>query len=144
MTTSCWVSLLRTKGIGYVELMRGKQRAYLHRGVWEEINGALSNDMELHHVCGDKRCYNPRHLLPVGSLAHHWLHRSTHCQKGHSLQDAYVTVLRDGKRVMRACRPCRTAARHTGEYKAKQRIRAARHAACRASLRRECGLEGKP
>ena len=116
MQTACWTAFGKPHGNGYVRVVRDKQRALYHRAVWEEANGSLCEELELHHLCDNKRCYRPSHLIPVGTVAHHWLHRPTHCKRGHSMEDAYFAIIRSRGKTQRHCRPCTVVRRARPEY----------------------------
>jgi hypothetical protein len=64
--TGCWLWTggLDLKGYGTVF---GKGA---HRFAFEERHGPL-NGRHLHHVCANRRCVNPAHLLPVADAAAH-------------------------------------------------------------------------
>ena len=50
----------------YVE---GRHRMY-HVHIWEQANGPLPHDHEVHHTCGNRACCNPDHLEAVPSREH--------------------------------------------------------------------------
>src|SRR3990167_9704449 len=55
MQTACWTAFGKPHGNGYVRVVRDKQRALYHRAVWEEANGSLCEELELHHLCDNTR-----------------------------------------------------------------------------------------
>ena len=77
-----------------------------HRVVWErEADVPIPEDHEIHHLCGNPRCINIRHLAAVHKAKHKTLHKllRTHCRRGHAYkEDSFVNS--EGNRV---CRPCR-------------------------------------
>jgi hypothetical protein len=57
----------------------GKQR-HAHRVVYEQLVGPVPEGLVLHHVCGNRLCVNPAHLLPVSRGQHVVIHiRRIHC-----------------------------------------------------------------
>ena len=58
MTSPCRESPI-TGGPGY-----GKHRnqQYLHRWVWEQINGPIPSGMEVMHICDNRACFRYDHL----------------------------------------------------------------------------------
>lgn len=78
----------------------------MHRLVWEEVNGPISKGMELHHLCANRRCYRPSHLICLGRRAHKWLdgRMPSHCPKGHLYQG-----LNKGGGLYRRCKTCANA-----------------------------------
>lgn len=49
---------------------KGGTNALAHRVAYELRHGAIPEGHHLHHVCREKRCINPSHLLPVPSTEH--------------------------------------------------------------------------
>lgn len=104
MSLGCWIWLRAVGSHGYAN----GRTATIHTAAWREVFG--DTDLELHHLCGEKLCYNPRHLIPVGNLAHQYLHNNsavqnaskTHCLRGHPFnkQNTYLS------KGWRRCRRC--------------------------------------
>jgi len=112
--TSCWNWLGPLSGTGYGRIYprRGKAKAY-HRVVWEELNGPIDRKMDLHHLCENKRCYNPKHLMALGRAAHMFLHSGgfswrgkTECRRGHVLVDENIRIRQLRGFPIRVCRVC--------------------------------------
>lgn len=63
----------------------------IHVQVWEALNGPKPTGMELHHLCGVKRCYSPDHLMLLHRRAHLFLEgryfprKCSHPLSGHNL-----------------------------------------------------------
>jgi hypothetical protein len=67
--TQCWEWTLQTsRGYGYVKV-NGKKRI-AHRAVYEAIKGLIPPGMDLHHICGNRRCVNPDHVEPLPQHVH--------------------------------------------------------------------------
>ena len=62
--SKCWV-WVRALTKGYGRLYAGGQYVYAHRYLYEYINGPVPVALELHHICGNKSCVRPDHLVPV-------------------------------------------------------------------------------
>jgi len=102
--TDCLLWEGRLDRDGYAK--RGE--VYVHREVMDAPKG-----MEVHHLCGNRGCVEPEHLLVVNRADHLKLHKMTHCRKaGHPLKQ--------GKK-QQVCNPC--AAESAREYRARQKER---------------------
>jgi len=113
ISSSCWIWLGVVSRHGYGRAYNPEKMIseVVHRQVWEQMNGPLGSGLELHHLCGEKRCYRPDHLIAVGRLAHRYLEglsRAT-CPLGH-LYDGVNTYFRPDRPWSRMCRACRAAA----------------------------------
>lgn len=99
-------------------------RGLVHRLMYEAANGAISDGLQLDHLCHDpklcvggarcphRRCCNPAHLEPVsnrvnvlrgGGFAAVNASRIS-CPQGHPYDDANTYSAPDGWRQCRACR----------------------------------------
>jgi hypothetical protein len=61
-----WTGHVDAKGYGTMG-----DGALAHRFSWQLAHGQLEPGVVLHHVCRDRRCVNPAHLLPVPTVALH-------------------------------------------------------------------------
>lgn len=71
--TGCWIWLLSTT-LGYGVTWTGKRTIQAHRYYYQQKYGALNSATILHHVCGNRRCCNPDHLMPMTRTEHVHLH----------------------------------------------------------------------
>lgn len=109
---ACWIWLKARNPAGYGILWRGYAGSILvHRAVWQAHNGVIPREMELHHLCGNKACYNLAHLMCVGHLAHAFLDGRvhTHCVNGHEYTSNNTYWRTDRKQPTRQCVECRRA-----------------------------------
>ena len=112
LDTPCRESPIRG-GPGY-----GKHRnqQYLHRWVWEQVNGPIPEGMLVRHRCDNPPCFRYDHLL-LGTVADNtadMLERGRarngkerdHCVHGHPYDEAntYERKDRPGHRECRTCR----------------------------------------
>lgn len=86
-----------------------RRRVYLHRLVWELLNGPVPEGLILDHLCRNTVCVRPDHLEPVTHKVNiqrgrHWHAEATHCPKGHPYDE--INTRRD-QRGYRHCRACR-------------------------------------
>lgn len=66
-TTPCWIGNGGRTGAGYT-LMKTAPRTpqvYIHRVMYERVNGPIPEGLELDHLCRQRACCNPEHLEPV-------------------------------------------------------------------------------
>lgn len=95
---------------------------YAHRVAYEIAYGPIPNGRAIHHICGNKGCVRPDHLLCVTPAEHvlidvnmhcHGLKMRTHCPKGHEYSEENTIWVKDGRsRKCRACRPEKDADRY--------------------------------
>lgn len=96
---------------GYGQYRTVETNLYAHRMAYELLVGPIPEGLEIHHVCGVRRCVNVQHLVTL-TKHEHWRisdspsakrARQTHCQHGHEFdaKNTYVTA-----RGHRRCRRC--------------------------------------
>jgi hypothetical protein len=121
-----WTGALNPEGYGiltYVAISPYPIRA--HRLSYELSVGPIPDNMHVHHVCENRRCVNPAHLMAVDAREHivnltpgsasYKASRVTHCPHGHEYTPENTWI--DGKRdwpasassAIRTC--CRNASR---------------------------------
>lgn len=83
-----------------------------HRFAYELAHDVTLLPQEpLHHMCQNKLCVNPAHLIRTTYQEHQGrYHRPTHCKRGHALTEDN-TYLTNGGRTCRRCAIDRAAAR---------------------------------
>jgi hypothetical protein len=54
--------------------IKGHSR-YVHRAAWEYVNGPVPSGLQLHHICLNRACCNPEHLVPLTARDHSAAHR---------------------------------------------------------------------
>lgn len=115
-TDTCWLWLGRANKGGYGLAWLGRSSTPVatsaHRVVYERLVGPIPPDMQLDHLCRNRRCVNPHHLevvtprvntlRGVGISAQNAV--ATHCKRGHPFDPANTLIDIRGSRVCRACR----------------------------------------
>ena len=95
---------------GYGQVYRAPKFLLAHRYAWEISVGPLSDRLTLHHICRNKVCVNPNHLVPLDWSTHTRIDshnaRKTHCPRGHPYDEAN-TIHTSPPRPQRVCRTCR-------------------------------------
>jgi hypothetical protein len=61
----CWVSLVSHNGLRYSQIKINGKEYYLHRVIYEIFKGSIPFEMQLDHLCRNRKCCNPNHLEPV-------------------------------------------------------------------------------
>lgn len=108
----------RTKGYGHRYVKgtgrKGRRYEYIHRWVWEQINGPVPDGMIVMHRCDNPPCFRYDHLYlgtPADNMADkmskgRWgppRRRRTHCKRGHEFTPENTRIRSNGYRVCRAC-----------------------------------------
>ena len=60
-----------------------------HRQVYEAFMGPVSSDHVVHHMCTNKTCINPVHLVPLTKSQHGKLHNPKRLQLEAGYEPAY-------------------------------------------------------
>lgn len=114
--TGCWNWQSSTNKGGYGIFNFKKRGTTAHRLLWETLFGEIDDDLDLDHLCRNRRCCNPQHLEPV--TRHENIMRGdgpkctrerraaiTHCPRGHPYEADNLIIDRRGRRSCRACQP---------------------------------------
>lgn len=110
--TSCWLWTAALGRDGYGRIGAGGRRGkslLAHRASYELFVAPIPAGLEIDHLCRNRACVNPDHLLATtrrdnlirGDGAEIQLRR-THCPKGHPYDEAN-TISRYGRRFCRTC-----------------------------------------
>lgn len=108
-----WIGAVAKGGYGHIGI--AKTMRFAHRVAYEVVNGPVSEEIELDHLCRVRSCINPAHLEPVTPTVNThrrsnppWVReRNNWCRKSlHLLQGENLVLHKDGSRE---CRPCRDA-----------------------------------
>ena len=113
----CW-EFTGAHSDGYGRFHVNGRAQYAHRVAWAMLMGDLSDELDIDHLCKNRRCCNPDHLQPVTgaentargeSFAARYA-RSTHCQRQHEFtpENTYWSTNPNGRK-RRACKTCQRA-----------------------------------
>ena len=104
-TEACWnwTGPLDAHGYGAIgEGGRGGRVLKVHAVVYRMIIGEIPEGHVLHHLCRNKQCCHPRHMVAITPSDHQKNHPEivwrkgrprppvTHCKHGHDMSNAYV------------------------------------------------------
>lgn len=112
-----WQGQTDKKGYGRIWTSRklGKRRVLAtHRVVFGSLIREMGYGNHIHHLCKNKSCHNPSHLVEVGLVAHTRLTPSApaytalatgFCKNGHELtpENTYLRKRRQGGRYCKRC-----------------------------------------
>jgi hypothetical protein len=111
--SECLLYAGRLSDRGYAQVWIDGRTVRLHRKMYEQFNGPIPEDAEIHHTCGVKHCLNPEHLQALGRDDHRRLHdplgtaarrAQTHCHAGHERTPDNIYVTPAGQWACKACR----------------------------------------
>lgn len=109
LDSPCWISTYAPVNTdGHTRIYDGRRQRLCHVVTYEAVHGPVPDGLELDHLCRVPACCNPEHLEAVthrenflrGNAPNAITFRTNICQRGHSMDDAYVNA--DGRR----CRTC--------------------------------------
>ena len=124
----CWLWTGYVRPDGYAELMDEKGlHNYVHRISYRIFHGAMTDGMEIDHLCRTRHCVNPWHLEQVtgtinmlrGTSPFARNARVTHCPNGHPYDEANTYIRPEGGQ--RGCRACRNEARRKCDARRRMR-----------------------
>jgi HNH endonuclease len=113
----CWNWQTAETTRGRIQITIDGKKHYAHRVVYEWLRGPIPEGRGLHHTCGNERCVNPKHLLPVTHAEHQVEHNyrgiktraanaraKTHCKNGHEYTEENIYWTKEGWRRCNECR----------------------------------------
>jgi len=92
-----WLGSISSQG--YATARIDGEKRYVHR-----LLSPGSEGMEVHHICGNRSCVNPDHLMVVTAKQHSEQHRADACPHGHSYTFDNVYITPAGTRQCRECK----------------------------------------
>ena len=108
-TDSCWNWIGAKDKDGYGHFKLKDKNMATHRFVYELIKGKISHELEIDHLCRNRKCVNPNHMEPVTHKINiqrgdSGLHNAlkTHCPQGHEYNKENTMFYRN----LRKCRVC--------------------------------------
>jgi hypothetical protein len=73
LRTPCWVWQWNTTA-GYPCKRIGDKKVLAHRHYFEAEYGPVPEGLEIHHICGEKTCVRPDHMVAVTHRQHMRIH----------------------------------------------------------------------
>lgn len=108
----CWLVVSTLQANGYAAVYTPgppEARLMAHRVVFEHFRGAITDGLEIDHLCQRRNCINPAHLEPVTHAENLrrasdrlWATRET-CARGHPLPEAGIRRDRNGRPRCATC-----------------------------------------
>ena len=110
-TDSCWNWSAYHTPTGYGTFKLNNKSILAHRYSYEELRGCIPPELEIDHLCRNRRCVNPDHLEAVTHTVNvrrgsnkGGLPKQTHCKIGHALSGENLLVSTNGVRRCKRCR----------------------------------------
>lgn len=111
-TSTCWNWTASDRGEGYGCFWFNGKNHQSHRLSYENSKGKITSELEIDHLCRNRKCVNPEHLdavtkrdnilrgIGIGAINS----RKTHCIHGHEYtpENTYIRKNQKG----RDCRQC--------------------------------------
>lgn len=83
---------------------------YVHRIVWEDAFGSIPGDLQVDHLCFNRKCVKLEHLELTTPQENSIRAKSpiTHCPNGHeyTLENTRIRTLKNRSGTARQCRTC--------------------------------------
>lgn len=103
--TGCWIWQLQLDRQGYGRIKNKSGSKLAHRVVFELLNGPISKDLVIDHLCRRKACVNPAHPEPVTFSEN--VRRGSRliqiCRQGQEYTEENTYFRPNGRRDCRAC-----------------------------------------
>lgn len=106
--SGCWEWLGSKSNGGYGQFIINTKKLYIHRFIYEYYHGQICPDLQIDHLCRNRKCGNPNHLEQVTqqeNISRGSRPNQTHCKRGHELKGVNLYI---NKTNHRSCRTCRT------------------------------------
>lgn len=110
--TGCWEWTGCSTRFGYGMISIGGDMRLAHRVVFAHFRGDIPAGLQLDHLCRNRKCCNPDHLLPTTHAGNQLAARAitrwklsltqTACSRGHEFAGRNLILYR-GRRYCRAC-----------------------------------------
>lgn len=87
---------------GYGQFGRNRRLVIAHRYAYEIAFGRIPEGLQLHHLCGERRCVNPDHLEALSCADHRRRHKGwkTHCPHGHRYTPENTVATKTSRRCL--------------------------------------------
>ena len=104
--TLCWIwnGYVLPNGYGLSSIK--SKSIYAHRLSYLAHHGSIptGHQMQIDHLCKNKRCFNWEHLELVTSRTNNLRSEKSVCVRGHSLVDLDNVTIKGPRRICKACR----------------------------------------
>jgi hypothetical protein len=101
----CWVWGGAPNAGGYGALRVDRKTVLAHRFSYKMHHGEVPLDLQVDHLCANRRCVNPDHLEAVTCAVNvqRAKARITHCPHGHAYDEMNTYINHRGARICRTC-----------------------------------------
>ena len=107
----CWEWKSPLHDGGYATMSVDDKSQYIHRLIYEYYHGQIQSDLQIDHLCRNRKCVNPIHLELVTQKENIMRGKGvgvlnslkTQCPKGHPYTKENLIMYKDGSKKCRIC-----------------------------------------
>jgi len=108
----CWNWKLWISPLGYGQISFKDKTELVHRVSFQVFIGKIKKNLEINHICRNRKCINPEHLETVshrenllkGDTIAAKNDQKTHCLNGHKFTPENTCINPSGERSCRICK----------------------------------------
>ncbi len=104
-TNSCWIWSGHTQTEGYGQFKVNYRQVLVHRFSYGFFF-KLIQGFVVHHICRNRRCVNPDHLVQISQKENKARDLQKFCKRGHLIQGKNLYIIKHKGYINKYCRLC--------------------------------------